>query len=211
MSALLNYVRRFVRMINRKRLKNTDFSLITNNCVGGIISHDMHLQFRSPTVNLSFDNADFILFCEHLDYYLSLPIMEVFTDKDYPVGVLHGDYGDVRLFFMHYKTFDDAVKKWNERRRRINHDNCYVIMEAQHCAADLLERFDKLPYQNKVVLTVGKHPNIKNSFPIEGDFYGEQYWPGKLLTYPKFGVRRYLDAFDYVSFFNKGIIKKRYV
>lgn len=52
MSALLNYVRRFVRMINRKRLKNTDFSLITNNCVGGIISHDMHLQFRSPTVNL---------------------------------------------------------------------------------------------------------------------------------------------------------------
>ena len=51
---VLRYLRRIERYRNRKRLKNRSFSLVTNNCIGGIISHDMHLRFLSPTVNLFF-------------------------------------------------------------------------------------------------------------------------------------------------------------
>ena len=35
---------------NRRRLRNTNFSLIASNCTGGFILHDLKLQFRSPFV-----------------------------------------------------------------------------------------------------------------------------------------------------------------
>jgi hypothetical protein len=53
--------------------------------------------------------------------------------------------------------------------------------------------------------------DVANSFPIKGNFYGESYWPGKLLEYPPRGLYRYMEQFDYVAFINKGKIKKRYV
>lgn len=36
----------------RSKLKNHDFTIISNTCVGGVITHYVGEQFRSPTVNL---------------------------------------------------------------------------------------------------------------------------------------------------------------
>lgn len=205
------YLRRVLRYFYRRKLRNTDFSLITNNCIGGIISHDMHLRFLSPTINLGFDDAEFIRFVANLDEYLRLPVEEVVEKKcDYPVGVIHGSAGMVRIFFMHYKTFEEAVAKWEERKKRVNMDNIYVIMEGNSCDEKMLEDFDKLDFEHKVVLTDGIHENIRSSFPILGDFYGKSYWYGKLLEYPKNGFHRYLECFDYVKFFNTGMIGRRH-
>lgn len=57
---------------NRKRLKNKEISIISTNCIGGVLSHDLGLQFKSPTVNLFFRAEDFIKFCENLEYYMSI-------------------------------------------------------------------------------------------------------------------------------------------
>ena len=208
---VLRYLRRIERYRNRKRLKNRSFSLVTNNCIGGIISHDMHLRFLSPTINLFFTNEGFILFCQHLIHYLSIPVEEVESDKDYPVGVLKGEYGDVLLFFMHYNSFLEAKQKWAERASRVDMENIYIIMEAQKCEESILHQFDELDYPNKVILTDGFHIGIRTSFPVKDGFYDKNFFNGKILTYPKFGLRRYLDRFDYVSFFNKGVIRRRYV
>lgn len=77
------------------------------------------------------------------------------------------------------------------------------------CSQTQLESFDQIDLPNKVILTDGYHPEIKSSFPIDGDFYGDEYFPGKLLTYPKHRLRRYYEVFDYVAFFNRGVIKRR--
>lgn len=177
-----------------------------------MILHDMHLQFRSPTVNLFFENEQFIIFCEHLEYYCSLPVLEVTgTGKNYPVGVLSGQYGDVFLYFMHYHSFEEARVKWEERTKRIDYSNLYVIMESlPGCPESLLERFDKLPYK-KVVLTEGLHIKIKNSFPIDESFYAQDYWKGKIMEYPPKGIRRYYESFDYAHFFNSGKIRGRII
>ena len=74
MLRLINYIRRILRYFYRKTLRKRDVTLITNNCIGGIIYHDMHLQFLSPTINLYFDNEEFIRFSTHLEYYLSLSL-----------------------------------------------------------------------------------------------------------------------------------------
>lgn len=57
----------FVMPRMRKRLKNKNFSLITNNCTGGFIYHDLGLRFNSPTINLFFYKDHFFTFLEHLE------------------------------------------------------------------------------------------------------------------------------------------------
>lgn len=211
MKKMLCYIRRLLRYFYRKRLKNRDFSLITNNCIGGIIYHDMHIRFLSPTINLYIDNEEFIRFCTYLDEYLSLAVEECISiQKPFPVGVLHGSHGDVHIYFMHYDSFEQAVAKWNERKERMNFDNLYIIMEAQRCTSDILAKFNDIPYANKVVLTDGVQ-DVTNSFPIKGNFYGDSYWSGKLIEHPSMGLYRYMEQFDYVKFINKGKIRKRYV
>lgn len=209
MGRLFRNLKQIDRFLYRKRLRNTTFSLISNNCIGGIISHDLGLQFRSPTIDLFIPDEDFILFCQHLSYYLSLPVVQEDTELDYPVGALQGEYGTVRIHFRHYGSFEEAKDKWEERKSRVDPDNLYVMMEAKKCGRTRLAQFDRLAIPHKVVLTDGPHPEIPCSFPLDGDFYGDTYFEGKLITYPKRRLRRYLGVFDYVAFFNKGIIRRR--
>lgn len=57
---------------SRIRLKNKNFSLISNDCVGGCVAKDLRVKMNSPTRNFYFNADDFIKFCKNLDYYLGL-------------------------------------------------------------------------------------------------------------------------------------------
>lgn len=115
--------RRILSRILKKRVDFSEISLISQNCVGGIIYHDVNQRFLSPTVNLYILPKDFIKFVNNLDYYLSLT-PKVYMGKDYPIGTL----GDIKINFMHYSTPQEAVEKWEERKQRINFDKIFVIM-----------------------------------------------------------------------------------
>ncbi len=64
------FLRRKLNAENRKRLKNKNFTVLSNNCVGGVILHELGERFNSPTVNLFFKAEDYLKFLENLDYYL---------------------------------------------------------------------------------------------------------------------------------------------
>lgn len=69
---LVGFIRNVISRMNRSRLHNQEFTLITNTCIGGIIFHDLHLRFCSPTINCGIrDHDEFLLFCGNLQYYLS--------------------------------------------------------------------------------------------------------------------------------------------
>lgn len=40
------------RLYMKSRLQNHDFEIISSNCIGGILYHDVGEQFRTPTINL---------------------------------------------------------------------------------------------------------------------------------------------------------------
>lgn len=64
---ILWYVRDFtINRKNKSKLKNKSFSLISGDCLGGIVLHDLHLQFNSPTVNCWMYPKDFIKFVNNL-------------------------------------------------------------------------------------------------------------------------------------------------
>lgn len=115
--------RRILSRIVKKKVDFSEISLISQNCIGGIIYHDANQKFLSPTVNLYILPKDFIKFVNNLDYYLSLtPKVEM--GKDYPIGTL----GNIKINFMHYSSPEEAVEKWEERKQRINFNKIFVIM-----------------------------------------------------------------------------------
>lgn len=130
---------------------------------GGVILHELGERFNSPTVNLFFSAEDYLKFLKKLDYYLEQPLVEIESDKDYPVAKLD----DITIYFMHYLSFDEAKTTWKKRVARINRNNLYVIFVQQNgCTEQILREFDDLPYKHKLVLTAKPMPEIQCSYCI---------------------------------------------
>lgn len=145
-----------------RRIRKKGISIISNNCAGGLLYKYFGCKFQSPTINLQMSPEDYLRFCENLDYYCSLDIseesplnvVELFrtlggTNIEFPVGRL----GDLTLFFQHFDSFQQAVCKWNERKKRIDHDRLFFVFVDTNCTSEMVRRFVDLPFQNKLFLT----------------------------------------------------------
>lgn len=182
----------------RSRLKNTDFSIISLNCCGTIIYRDMEMPYLSPTNNLSMSVSDYMKLAENLRWYMAQELTEVEADAPYPVGML----GDIKIYFVHYKTFEDAKEKWERRRERINWDNLFFMtMEKAGNTRELMERFEQLPCRNKVIFTNREYPEFSAAFYIKG-FEGQDGLGDITAFRSRSPIRRYEDDFDYVAFLN---------
>ena len=200
MSRINGRLRPFLNKRLRKKMKNTSFSLISSNCNGAFILHDLGLRFNSPFVNLWIKPKDFLKMLHNLKYYMSLDPVEVFEEGiNYPIGRLD----DIKVYFMHYDSFGDALNKWNERKTRIDYDNLFILfIDKDGCTYDDLLEFDKLPYDKKVVFTNKPYPEIKSAFYIKG--FENKNSVGDCYNFIPFGFgKKYYDQFDYVGWFNK--------
>lgn len=203
----------FWRMLKRerwlKRLRtlnhNHDFSLITNDCVGGVISHDLNEQFRSPTVNLWIPNAHFLEFAQNLEYYLSCEITET-TDvsKTYPVGTIvpkDDQHIPIEVNFMHYSSFEEAYGKWKERSARVNYDRLYFIWHYYNeDSTERLKEFDRWDARKLAIV----HAPAKGIQHCEVTHcYDTDPYNGKILAVVEKTGKRYLDEIDYIGFLNR--------
>ena len=202
------------------KLINHEFTIISNTCVGGVITHNVGEQFRSPTVNLIIYEEQFLTFCRHLKEYSACPV-EKPTDEEapqfasftYPIGILRGAAAglpDINLLFVHYKTFEEAKGKWEARFQRVNYDDVFVIMDRGMDARDaILDEFYKLPFEHKVFFTHKENPERwPNNFRFS--FYTPENYLSGCLYYNKWKgaeVHHWMDEFDYVRWLNVGTIQ----
>lgn len=154
-----------VMTTRRRQLRHTDFSIISNNCWGELVYQHFGLKYTTPTVGLFIMDDDYIKFLERLDYYLQQPLRfikkeqsrykerltsESTAKEDYPIALLD----DVEIHFLHYHTIEEAREKWENRKLRINRDRLIVKMSQRFIhGEEILERFSKLPYKNKICFT----------------------------------------------------------
>lgn len=127
----VRYLQRLRNLINKKRLTNKEVCIVTSNCTGGIVYHWLGLKFRSPFINLFMVNDDYLRALEDFEQFIASPIVEVKDcGKSYPVGrsVHKGEL----IHFMHYDTFENALKKWNERIERLDMNNMVVMHSNWH-------------------------------------------------------------------------------
>lgn len=184
----------------QKRLRNTDFSLIASNCNGGIILHDLNLKFNTPFINLSLPPKDFIKLAGDFEHYMALELKELPDETvSYPVGQL----GDLRINFVHYPSFEEAKRKWDERKQRINYNNLFFMLtEREGCTLDDLQTFDRLPMKRKVAFTHKKYPSVKCAFYLRG--FENSNGVGLSMHHPHFfSIKRYVDQFDFVTWVNE--------
>jgi uncharacterized protein (DUF1919 family) len=191
-----NLNRKKINKHNHKKVSDSNIpTIISCNCTGGVMYHDLGWQFMSPTINLYMNCADYVKFCENLDYYLSIKLSPCpDTDREYPVALLD----DLKVYMVHYKTFTEAEQKWEERKKRVDMQNIRIIAtDRDGCTEELKVRFSKLPY--KKVMFTHLHDNFDSSFYIKGFENEEQV--GTVVSHQgDFSGKRYYDQFDWINF-----------
>ena len=183
-SSLKDTVIRLKSPLKRIGLENRDFSILANNCWGGIVSRDRHLPYNSPTCGTYFFSKDYLRFLSDVRRYLAMEPEQVPAAKSRyadEVTALHGEdvvigrLGDVEIVMLHYPTFSEAKEKWERRTARIRWDNLLVKYSDQNgFEPEDFETFRKLPFTNKLFLTT--NPNYVSEFTkVIPDRWGEGY------------------------------------
>ena len=180
--------------IMEKRTQNKDFSIVCSTCVGGVLYHDLGMQFLSPTVNLYMHNLDFIKFACDLKYYCSQKLHFIDTDDGFPVALLD----DIKINFNHYMTNEEAEECWNRRKERINYDNLYLIFYYREgFTIDQIREIEKAKCKRVAVLT-HKPLGLDYEVYMKGNGDPEQ----NFLEKDRFEIRSIEKEWDFVSWLN---------
>ncbi len=197
---------RYFSALQRRKLKNRDFSIIGNNCFAGGMYHKFGLQYNTPTIWTYIFPDDYIRFLENLDWYLKQPLMFKketshdmahkfcqLTNRTYPIGVLGGD---IEIHFMHYHTEAETTEKWARRAARLNRENLFVVFsDGSEYHEELLERYEKLPYKHKIFFSSKPCPNSQCTVFVEDYAMAEH-------VYDSTRNRRYEKYIDLVKWLN---------
>lgn len=200
----------------RKRLQNRDFTLLTENCLAGIVYHDFGMQFLSPLINGEFSTEDYIKFLRNPKYYMQQELVFVsnkdkslppfYQELDCPIA----EIGDLHFRFTHYHMSEEEIRRiWNKRRSRIIWGNLWVVLcEKKGCTLEHMWQFEDLPYEHKLILTCHDYPELKHAFHVPG-FEDIGFIDNLLKDMPGFfsTARKYYDQFDFVTWFNTGKIQ----
>lgn len=180
---------------------NSHPSIIANDCCGGVIYNNMGLPFTSPTIKLYINNEDFMLFCKYIEDFMESEI-EYSSNNDfsYPVGELKCVHGIVKVYFMHYESFESAKICWERRKSRIDFRNIFVLMNAgPNVSDDVLKEFSNLKFK-KILLSSGIDTNVYSDC-LNLDCY-EKGFKGPLVKYRNcISPIRYLDEYKWFDIF----------
>lgn len=169
----------------RKRLKKLyvkDFTIISNNCWGGMIYQKFGLKYLTPTIGLYILGHDFVKLCSEWERYFHAKLEFIPWEEStyysklkdmtpYPIARL----GDIEIYFMHYKTEEEARKKWERRVKRINPKRMlFKLSQREGCSKEDIEKFMSLPLDNKLCFAYDQIPGTIY-VPELKEFKGDEY------------------------------------
>ena len=196
------------RAKSRLRLRNKKFTIISNNCWAWSVYEDMGQPYNTPTIGLYFFAPCYLKLLQNLKHYLECKLDfkrdSLYEEGNkriskcshfYPIGVLD----DIEIHFLHYKTEEDALAKWNKRVRRVNFDNLFIAgSDKDLCTPQYIAQFDLLPYKNKVFFSAKNYPGLKSVVWLQS--YSKEESIGDIATH-RWPCRKY---FDVVKWLNNG-------
>lgn len=147
-----------------KMIKNKNFTIISNNCWGGMVYESLDLPKQSPTVGLFFMADEYIKFLCRFPDILKSDIRFIDPDESkyreflkndkrfgsYPIGLID----DVEIAFLHYHSREEVIEKWKRRVQRVNFNKILFKMNDQNmCTDEHVKNFLSLDLPNKVFFT----------------------------------------------------------
>ncbi len=201
---LLKIYKSTIGVVNNKRLKNKNFTIISNNCWAGIFYRNNNLEYLSPTLGLFFMAEDYIKFIYNIKYYINEDLQFINIEdskyKNYlkklnynsPIGRID----DIEIMFLHYSSEKEAKEKWDRRKQRINWDNIiYKFSDQNMCTYEHIKKFDEFKAKNKILFTTRKYEGI-NSIQIK-EFSKSESVMDDIKTYKKyFNFYKYLNKLN---------------
>ena len=172
---------KIVGPIKARRFKHTDFTIISNNCFGGIVYRNHHLPYLTPTAGVFFMPKDYLKFIKNIRYYLNIEPSEIsINDSKYSKYLRNikyygtiGKIDDIEVMFLHYHSFIEAKEKWLKRAGRVNYDKIiYKFNDQNGCTIKELREFAKLKLPNKILFTAKKYDGIESFVLSQFDKYG---------------------------------------
>lgn len=144
-------------------------SFISQNCIGGVLYHDLGLQFLSPTINAFIPEPGFVKLVLNLRHYMEQELI-VRWGEEYPIGMLD----DVEIHFMHYHTCKEAKEAWDKRKARINWDKIFIIAtDRDGFDGAAYEQWKQIPYP-KILFTA------HSEFTEDAVYYPEYTGDGQI-------------------------------
>ena len=179
---------KFFKKHRRKKLINSNFSIVSNNCYAGWIYRYFDLPYKTPTVGLFIMPDDYIKLVYNLKYYFneaSLKFIEPNTSKykvdiseresrfgSYPIGLLD----DIEIHFLHYKTKEEAYSKWVRRLKRFNWDNVIIKFSDQNgCTINDIKKFCELKNYKKICFVAKEEMCVDNNVFFVKEFKKDGY------------------------------------
>jgi uncharacterized protein (DUF1919 family) len=183
------------------RYSEVPITIISNNCWGGDIYQALKLPYNTPFIGMFINAPFYINFLKRPEYYLQLKLHFVLKSKyenlmakqGYPIGTLE----DVEIHFLHYKSEEEAIDKWERRSKRMlkDHSSWFVKFDDRdNCTEDLVHDFHTLPYQNKISFTKSNFVEYENNIPLKH--------PDDLIL-----LHTTYDIFDFVNWLNFSVVK----
>lgn len=217
MSKLLQKIKYQIKKVyDRLTLRNKNMTILCSCCLGGMLYHDYRLKFLSPTINLIISPKHFIKFCANLNHYLNNELVEIeyndikddlYIKEHFPNGISFpiGKLDDIYLLFVHYETFEKAKNKFENRAKRINFNNIFLILFDEAEDIEILKEFDKLNYKNKLYMVKSDYLNKDILENLTCKYF---YFSNKNDTNTWFDnihgkIEKYYETFDFKKWFNQ--------
>lgn len=112
-----------------------------------------------------------------LDYYLTrhLEFIDRLTKKyNYPVAFLGEGEERITLYFLHYKSKEDAEKNWNKRKTRIIKDKlCLIMSDRDGIEYEDMLKFGTIDCYRKILFTYREYPELDFTYKMKQD----ENWP----------------------------------
>lgn len=189
----------------RKRLRVDALSVVSSDCTGGCLYHDLGLRFDSPFINMFLPAGDYVRVVGDLKGYLSETLVEAseIDGFSYPVARL----GDAVVHLVHYNTVSEARMKWEERVERFDYKQPLFIMNDRNGFTPDDGKQFACTVEDRGVIFV--HSDIElggriHICKVEG-CADDAYVPIMTGYQHLLSVHRRYDCFDFVEWINKSI------
>lgn len=199
--------------IEKLRLKNTRFIILSNNCWGYEIYQTLGRQYNTPFVGLFMFPECYIEFLDnfkqciesHIDFVSKSKYIHDAASCLYPIGVINKH---IEIHFLHYSSENEALEKWSRRIDRLKIDinsgvDIFIkFCDRDGCTREHLERYNSLPFKNKISIGVKPfnavnylyQPKLKDPqgmYTLNGlDLYRKRYHYFDISCWLKNGIVR---------------------
>lgn len=147
------------------KLRNRDFTIISQDCIGGLMYHKLNLEFASPTINLAVYGEDFVKLVKNPRFYFELEPYVLqedyrFVPNSQAFPLLQ--VGDIKLYCLHYDTGAEAIAAWKRRSKRVNYDNIFIVSNEWDLQdSELIGRVLEAPSRGTVIFTWNKYEDSR--------------------------------------------------